>query len=70
MSDRKLLLILSSVLVLLVMSGLFVTDWFFNDEIIGEQTAGLIIGIALGWVTSFVAFETTRESDRDGTKEK
>lgn len=34
----------------LILGLLFVTDWFFSNDLLSETLVGLLVGVPLGWI--------------------
>ena len=56
--ERKILMIGVLIIVALILSGIFISDWLFNRELLTETLVGILIGTPLGWIGAYVAFYT------------
>lgn len=54
--DRSITLAGIFFLNFLVIVALFITDWFFEKEILTDTVIGILIGNVLGWIQSSVTF--------------
>ena len=57
-TERKILMIGVLIIVVVILSGIFISDWFFNQELLTETLVGILIGTPLGWIGAYVAFYT------------
>ena len=57
-SERKIMMIGVLVIVAIIISCIFISDWFFNRTILTETLVGILIGTPLGWIGAYVAFYT------------
>ena len=64
-SERKILMIGVLLIVVLIIVGLFVSDWYFNRTLLTETLIGILIGTPLGWIGAYVAFYTVDAKDKD-----
>ena len=64
-SERKILMIGVLFIVILIIVGLFVSDWYFNRTLLTETLIGILIGTPLGWIGAYVAFYTVDSDDKD-----
>ena len=64
-SERKILMIGVLIIVVLIIGGLFASDWFFNRTLLTETLIGILIGTPLGWIGAYVAFYTVDSKDKD-----
>ena len=64
-SERKILMIGVLIIVVLIIAGLFASDWFFNRTLLTETLIGILIGTPLGWIGAYVAFYTVDSKDKD-----
>ena len=62
-SERKILMIGVLVIVAMIISCIFISDWFFNRTILTETLVGILIGTPLGWIGAYVAFYTVDTKD-------
>ena len=51
------------ILSILILLGIFITDWFFtrDGDLLNDTLVGVMIGAPLGWFGAFVAFYTTEK---------
>ena len=63
--ERKILMIGVLIIVVIILSGIFVSDWFFNRTLLTETLVGILIGTPLGWIGAYVAFYTVDSQDND-----
>ena len=57
-SERKILMIGVLIIVVIILSGIFISDWFFDQSLLTETLVGILIGTPLGWIGAYVAFYT------------
>ena len=57
-AERKILMIGVLIVVVIILSGIFISDWVFNRELLTETLVGILIGTPLGWIGAYVAFYT------------
>lgn len=57
-TERKILMIGVLIIVGIILSGIFISDWVFNQELLTETLVGILIGTPLGWIGAYVAFYT------------
>ena len=59
--------------VLIIVSGiilcLFISDWYFNKNILTETLVGILIGAPLGWIGAYVGFYTIEKHQKDDNNE-
>ena len=56
--ERKILMIGVLIIVVIILSGIFISDWVFKRELLTETLVGILIGTPLGWIGAYVAFYT------------
>lgn len=51
------------ILSILILLGIFITDWFFtrNKDLLNDTIVGVMLGSPIGWFGAFVAFYTTEK---------
>ena len=51
------------ILSILILLGIFITDWFFtrDGDLLNDTLVGVMMGAPLGWFGAFVAFYTTEK---------
>ena len=64
-SERKILMIGVLAIVIIILLGLFISDWVFGRSLLTETLVGILIGTPLGWIGGYVAFYTV-DSNNDG----
>ena len=64
-TERKILMIGVLIIVGIILSGIFISDWFFNQELLTETLVGILIGTPLGWIGAYVAFYTVDSKNND-----
>ena len=57
-TERKILMIGVLIIVVIILSGIFISDWVFNRTLLTETLVGILIGTPLGWIGAYVAFYT------------
>ncbi len=57
-TERKILMIGVLIVVGLIISCIFISDWFFERTLLTETLVGILIGTPLGWIGAYVAFYT------------
>ncbi|MCY4553057.1 MAG: hypothetical protein OXC79_05250 [Candidatus Poribacteria bacterium] len=57
-TERKILMIGVLIVVAIIISCIFISDWFFNRTLLTETLVGILIGTPLGWIGAYVAFYT------------
>ena len=57
-SERKILMIGVLAIVIIILLGLFISDWVFDRSLLTETLVGILIGTPLGWIGAYVAFYT------------
>ena len=62
-TERKILMIGVLIVVGLIISCIFISDWFFNRTLLTETLVGILIGTPLGWIGAYVAFYTVDMKD-------
>ena len=60
------------VLSLLILVGVFATDWWFtrNGDLLNDTLVGVMIGAPLGWFGSVISFYTTEKISEMTKKEE
>ena len=60
------------VLSLLILVGVFATDWWFtrNGDLLNDTLVGVMIGAPLGWFGSVISFYTTEKISEMRKKEE
>ena len=64
-TERKILMIGVLVIVALILSGIFISDWYFDRGLLTETLVGILIGTPLGWIGAYVAFYTVDSKNND-----
>ena len=64
-TERKILMIGVLIIAFLIITAIFVSDWFFNSALLTETLVGILISAPLGWIGAYVAFYTV-ESQKNG----
>ena len=51
------------ILSILILLGIFITDWFFtrDKDLLNDTIVGVMLGAPIGWFGAFVAFYTTEK---------
>ena len=51
------------VLSLIIVTGVFATDWFFtrDGDLLNDTIVGILIGAPIGWFGAIIAFFTTEK---------
>lgn len=51
------------ILSLMIIAGIFATDWFFtrDGDLLNDTIVGILIGAPIGWFGSCIAFFTTEK---------
>ena len=51
------------ILSVMILVGVFVTDWWFtrDNDLLNDTLVGVLIGAPIGWFGAFVAFYTTEK---------
>ena len=51
------------ILSLVILCGIFLTDWFFTREgdLLNDTLVGIMIGAPIGWFGAFVSYYTTEK---------
>ena len=62
-TERKILMIGVLIVVGIIISCIFISDWFFNRTLLTETLVGILIGTPLGWIGAYVAFYTVDTKD-------
>ena len=57
-TERKILMIGVLIIVGIIISCIFISDWFFDRTLLTETLVGILIGTPLGWIGAYVAFYT------------
>ena len=63
-SERKILMIGVLFIVAAIIACIFISDWFFNRNILTETLVGILIGTPLGWLGAYVAFYTVESNGK------
>ena len=63
--ERKILMIGVLIIVVIILAGIFISDWVFGRELLTETLVGILIGTPLGWIGAYVAFYTVESEDKD-----
>ena len=60
------------VLSLMIVAGVFATDWFFtrDGDLLNDTIVGILIGAPIGWFGSTISYFTTEKVKDIVTKEK
>lgn len=60
------------VLSLLILAGVFATDWWFtrDGDLLNDTLVGVMIGAPLGWFGSVISFYTTEKISEINKKEE
>ena len=65
-SERQILMVGVLIIAALILTAIFVSDWFFGRTLLTETLVGILIGAPLGWIGAYVAFYTVEtEKDKD-----
>ena len=64
-TERKILMIGVLIIVALILTLIFISDWYFDRKLLTETLVGILIGTPLGWIGACVAFYTV-ESKNNG----
>ena len=64
-SERKILMIGVLAIVIIILLGLFISDWVFERSLLTETLVGILIGTPLGWIGAYVAFYTVDSDNND-----
>ena len=64
MSERKILMIGVLLIILFILGGIFISDWYFNRSLLTETLVGILIGTPLGWIGAYVAFYTVDSGEK------
>ena len=64
-TERKILMIGVLIIVGLIITCIFISDWFFDRAVLTETLVGILISTPLGWIGAYVAFYTV-ESQNSG----
>lgn len=62
MSNEKLLMLGSFGVILVMLIGLFILEFFTENDIFNETINGMLIGGSFGWISAYIAFYTTRDN--------
>ena len=59
------------ILSVLIVCGVFATDWWFtrNGDLLNDTLVGVMMGAPIGWFGAFVAFYTTEKVSQIREKE-
>lgn len=60
----KLSMFCVMILSMMILSGIFVTDWFFIGEdgaLLNDTIVGVLIGAPIGWFGSIISFYTSEK---------
>lgn len=51
------------ILSVMIIVGIFVTDWWFtrDGDLLNDTLVGVLIGAPIGWFSAFVAYYTTEK---------
>ena len=63
--ERRILMIGVLVIVVIILSGIFISDWYFDRGLLTETLVGILIGTPLGWIGAYVAFYTVDSKNND-----
>ena len=66
MLERKILMIGVLIIVGIIISCIFISDWFFDRALLTETLVGILIGTPLGWIGAYVAFYTVESKNNGG----
>lgn len=64
MIERRILMIGVLVIVAIIITCIFVSDWYFNRNVLTETLVGILIGTPLGWIGAYVAFYTVESKEK------
>ena len=63
-SERKILMIGVLLIVAAIIACIFISDWFFDSNLLTETLIGILIGTPLGWIGAYVAFYTVESNGK------
>ena len=49
-------------IVAIIIICIFISDWFFNRNVLTETLVGILIGTPLGWIGAYVSFYTVESN--------
>ena len=60
------------ILSVMILAGVFATDWWFtrDGDLLNDTLVGVMIGAPIGWFGSFVGFYTTEKISQMTKKEE
>ena len=64
-TERQRLMTGVLIIVGIIIVGIFISDWFFNRNVLTETLVGILIGTSLGWIGAYVAFYTVDSTKDD-----
>ena len=67
--ERKILMVGVLVIVVVILAGIFISDWFFERTLLTETLVGILIGTPLGWIGAYVAFYTVENNGTENDNE-
>lgn len=65
MSNEKLLMCGSFLVILVILLGLFVLEFYTENDIFNETINGMIIGGSFTWIGAYITFYTTNGKNHE-----
>ena len=65
MTNEKILMVGALFIVFTILIGLFVLEFYTENDIFNETINGMVIGLSFGWIGAWVTFHTTSDDNKN-----